>query len=241
VRKGDAYVLNGAKVFITNANYAGTFVVTAITDPGRGTRGISSFVIERDTPGFSVHAGDEKLGMRGSDWGELTFQDCKVPVANRLGAEGEGFANFMKTLDGGRIGIGALAVGLAQGAFERSVRFAQERTAFGKPIAAQQAVAFKLADMAVQVDAARLLVRRAALRRDAGRPFTREASVAKLFASEAAMKVTYDAIQVHGGYGFTCEYHVERMYRDAKLCTIGEGTSEIQRLVISRDILETGP
>jgi len=241
VRKGDAYVLNGAKVFITNANYAGTFVVTAITDPGRGTRGISSFVIERDTPGFSVHAGDEKLGMRGSDWGELTFQDCKVPVANRLGAEGEGFANFMKTLDGGRIGIGALAVGLAQGAFERSVRFAQERTAFGKPIAAQQAVAFKLADMAVQVDAARLLVRRAALRCDAGRPFTREASVAKLFASEAAMKVTYDAIQVHGGYGFTCEYHVERMYRDAKLCTIGEGTSEIQRLVISRDILETGP
>jgi alkylation response protein AidB-like acyl-CoA dehydrogenase len=240
-RKGDGYVLNGAKVFITNANYAGTFVVTAVTDPGRGTRGISSFVLDRDTPGFAVHAGDEKLGMRGSDWGELTFQDCQVPAANRLGAEGEGFTNFMRTLDGGRIGIGALAVGLAQGAFERSVRFAQERTAFGKPIAQQQAVAFKLADMAVQVDAARLLVRRAALRRDAGRPFTREASVAKLFASEAAMKVTYDAIQVHGGYGFTCEYHVERMYRDAKLCTIGEGTSEIQRLVISRDILETGP
>jgi len=242
VRKGDAYVLNGAKIFITNANYAGTFVVTAVTDAARGTRGgISSFVLERGMPGFAIHAGDEKLGMRGSDWGELTFQDCKVPAAHRLGAEGEGFANFMKTLDGGRIGIGALSVGLAQGAFERSVRFAQERTAFGKPIAAQQAVAFKLADMAVQVDAARLLVRRAALRRDAGRPFTREASVAKLFASEAAMKVTYDAIQVHGGYGFTCEYHVERMYRDAKLCTIGEGTSEIQRLVISRDILETGP
>jgi butyryl-CoA dehydrogenase len=241
VRKGDAYVLNGAKIFITNANYAGTFVVTAVTDAGKGTRGgISSFVLERDMPGFSIHAGDEKLGMRGSDWGELSFQDCKVPAANRLGAEGEGFANFMRTLDGGRIGIGALAVGLAQGAFERSVRFAQERTAFGKPIAAQQAVAFKLADMAVQVDAARLLVRRAALRRDAGRPFTREASVAKLFASEAAMKVTYDAIQVHGGYGFTCEYHVERMYRDAKLCTIGEGTSEIQRVVISREILRDG-
>jgi alkylation response protein AidB-like acyl-CoA dehydrogenase len=241
VRKGDAYVLNGAKIFITNANYAGTFVVTAVTDAGRGTRGISSFVVERGTPGFSIHPGDEKLGMRGSDWGELTFQDCKVPADNRLGAEGEGFANFMRTLDGGRIGIGALAVGLAQGAYERSVRFAQEREAFGKPIAEKQAVAFKLADMAVQVDAARLLVRRAALRRDAGRPYTREASVAKLFASEAAMKVTYDAIQVHGGYGFTCEYHVERMYRDAKLCTIGEGTSEIQRLVISRDILETGP
>jgi len=241
VRKGDAYVLNGAKVFITNANYAETFIVTAVTDPSRGTRGgISSFILERGLPGFVISKGDEKLGMRGSDWGELSMQDCRVPAGNRLGGEGEGFANFMKTLDGGRIGIGALAVGLAQGAFERSVRFAQERTAFGKPIAAQQAVAFKLADMAVQVDAARLLVRRAALRRDAGRPFTREASVAKLFASEAAMRVTYDAIQVHGGYGFTCEYHVERMYRDAKLCTIGEGTSEIQRLVISRDILENG-
>ena len=241
VRKGDHYVLNGAKVFITNANYAETFVVTAVTDPSKRTHGgISSFIVERGTPGFVISKGDEKLGMRGSDWGELSFQDCRVPAANLLGDEGEGFANFMKTLDGGRIGIGALSVGLAQGAFERSVRFAQERTAFGKPIAEQQAVAFKLADMAVQVDASRLLVRHAARLRDAGRPFTREASVAKLFASEAAMRVTYDAIQVHGGYGFTCEYHVERMYRDAKLCTIGEGTSEIQRLVISRDILKAG-
>jgi butyryl-CoA dehydrogenase len=240
VRRGDEYVINGSKVFITNANYADTFIATAVTDPGTGTRGISSFIVERGTPGFVISKGDEKLGMRGSDWGELSFQDCRVPAANRLGAEGEGFVNFMKTLDGGRIGIGALAVGLAQGAFERSVRFALERSAFGKPIAAQQAVAFKLADMEVAVDASRLLVRRAALLRDAGRPFGHQASIAKLFASEAAMRVTYDAIQVHGGYGFTCEYHVERMYRDAKLCTIGEGTSEIQRLVISRNILENG-
>jgi butyryl-CoA dehydrogenase len=242
VRQGDHYVLNGAKLFITNANYAQTFVVTALTDASRGTHGgISSFVLERGMPGFSINKGDEKLGMRGSDWGELSFQDCKVPAGNRLGGEGQGFANFMRTLDGGRIGIGSLAVGLAQGAYERSVRYAQERQAFGKTISEQQGVAFKLADMAVQIDAARLLVRRAALLRDAGRPFGREAAMAKLFASEIAMKVTFDAIQVHGGYGFTCEYHVERMYRDAKLCTIGEGTSEIQRLVISRDILKDGP
>jgi alkylation response protein AidB-like acyl-CoA dehydrogenase len=234
-------VLNGSKVFITNANYADTFVVTALTDARRGTRGgISSFIVERGTPGFGIAQGDEKLGMRGSDWGELSFQDCRVPVANRLGDEGQGFNNFMQTLDGGRIGIGALSIGLARGAYERSLKFAQERSAFGKLIAQQQAIAFKLADMAVQIDAARLLVRRAAALRDAGRPYTREASMAKLFASEAAMRVTFDAIQVHGGYGFTCEYHVERMYRDAKLCTIGEGTSEIQRLVISREILKDG-
>lgn len=242
VRQGDHYLLNGAKIFITNANYAQTFIVTAVTDSSKGTHGgISSFVLERGMPGFAINKGDEKLGMRGSDWGELAFHDCKVPAENRLGAEGQGFPNFMKTLDGGRIGIGSLAVGLAQGAYERSVRYAQERQAFGKSIADQQGVAFKLADMAVQIDAARLLVRRAALLRDAGRPFGREAAMAKLFASEIAMKVTFDAIQVHGGYGFTCEYHVERMYRDAKLCTIGEGTSEIQRLVISRDILKDGP
>jgi butyryl-CoA dehydrogenase len=241
VRDGDGYVLNGSKVFITNANYAGTFVVTALTDPSRGTRGgISSFIVERDTPGFSIHAGDEKLGMRGSDWGELSFQDCRVRAADRLGAEGQGFSNFMKTLDGGRIGIGALALGLAEGACERSVRFAQERVAFGKPISEQQGVAFKLADMAVGIEAGRLLVRNAAQLRDAGKRYSREAAIAKLFCSEMAMKVTFEAIQVHGGYGFTTEYHVERMYRDAKLCTIGEGTSEIQRIVISRDILKDG-
>ena len=241
VRRGDGYVLNGSKIFITNANYAETFVVTAVTDGSKGTRGgISSFILERGWKGFGIAKGDEKLGMRGSDWGELSFQDVQVPAENRLGAEGQGFPNFMKTLDGGRIGIGALSVGLAQGAYERSLRFAQERVAFGKPIAEQQAIAFKLADMAVKVETARLLVQRAAALRDAGRPYSREAAMAKLYASEAAMQVTYEAIQVHGGYGFTTEYHVERMYRDAKLCTIGEGTSEIQRLVISRDILKQG-
>ncbi len=239
VRDGRDWILNGSKIFITNANHAGTFVVTALTDPAAGTRGgISSFVLERGMPGFAVNKGDEKLGMRGSDWGELHFADVRVPGENLLGGVGEGFANFMKTLDGGRIGIGALALGLAVGAFERSVRFAQERLAFGKAIAEQQAIAFKLADMAVGIEAARLLIREAALARDAGRPFSRQAAMAKLHASEVAMRVTYDAIQIHGGYGFTTEYHVERMYRDAKLCTIGEGTSEIQRLVISRDILK---
>jgi butyryl-CoA dehydrogenase len=238
VRDGDDYVLNGSKIFITNANYAETFVVTAVTDRALGTHGgISSFILERGTQGFVVSKGDEKLGMRGSDWGELSFQDCRVPVEQRLGPEGKGFANFMKTLDGGRIGIAALALGLAEGAYERSVQFAKERVAFGKPISEKQGVAFMLADMATGIEAGRLLILEAARRRDADLPYGRQAAMAKLFASEMAMRVTYDAIQVHGGYGFTTEYHVERMYRDAKLCTIGEGTSEVQRMVISRDIL----
>lgn len=238
VRDGDDYVLNGSKIFITNGNYAGTFVVTAMTDKSKGTRGgITSFVLERETDGFVISKGDEKLGMRGSDWAELSFQDCRVPVANRLGDEGAGFPNFMKTLDGGRIGIAALALGLATGAYERSVRFAKERVAFGGPIANKQGIAFKLADMLVGIEAARLLIREAATRRDEGKDFTLQAAIAKLFASEMAMKVTYESIQVHGGYGFTTDYHVERMYRDAKLCTIGEGTSEVQRMVISRELL----
>jgi butyryl-CoA dehydrogenase len=238
VRDGQDYVLNGSKIFITNANYADTFVVTALTDRAKGTHGgISSFILERDTKGFVISKGDEKLGMRGSDWGELSFQDCRVPVGQRLGAEGRGFANFMQTLDGGRIGIAALALGLAEGAYERSVAFAKERIAFGKPIAEKQGVAFMLADMAVGIEAGRLLIREAARRRDAELPYGRQAAMAKLFASEMAMRVTSDAIQVHGGYGYTTEYHVERMYRDAKLCTIGEGTSEVQRMVISREIL----
>ncbi|HZM00050.1 MAG TPA: acyl-CoA dehydrogenase family protein [Planctomycetota bacterium] len=240
VRDGGEWVLNGSKIFITNANYAETFVVTATTGRGQGHAGISSFILERDTPGFSINPGDEKLGMRGSDWGELSFQDARVPADQLLGGEGEGFANFMRTLDGGRIGIASLALGLAEGAFERSVAFAKERVAFGKPISEQQGIAFKLADMSVGIEAARLLIRDAAQRRDRGEPYTRQAAMAKLFASEMAMKTTYDAIQVHGGYGFTTEYHVERMYRDAKLCTIGEGTSEVQRLVISREILRDG-
>jgi len=238
VRDGDDYILNGSKIFITNGNYAGTFVVTALTDKEKGTSGgISSFILEKGMDGFVVSKGDEKLGMRGSDWAELSFQDCRVSAANRLGDEGAGFPNFMKTLDGGRIGIAALALGLAEGAYERSVRYAKERIAFGKPIAEKQGIAFKLADMAVGIEATRLLIREAATRRDSGQSYTRNAAIAKLYASEMAMKVTYDAIQVHGGYGFTTDYHVERMYRDAKLCTIGEGTSEVQRMVISRDLL----
>jgi butyryl-CoA dehydrogenase len=241
VRDGGDWILNGSKIFITNANYAETFVVTAVTDRAKGTHGgITSFVLERGAKGFGIHKGDEKLGMRGSDWGELSFQDVRVPAAQVLGGEGQGFSNFMRTLDGGRIGIGSLALGLAEGAFERSVRFAKERVAFGRSISEQQGIAFKLADMSVGIEAARLLIRDAALRRDHGEPFSRQAATAKLFASEMAMKVTYDAIQVHGGYGFTTEYHVERMWRDAKLCTIGEGTSEVQRLVISREILRDG-
>jgi len=238
VRDGDHWVLDGSKIFITNANYAETFIATAVTDKTKGTRGgISSFIVERGTPGFEIHKGDEKLGMRGSDWGELTFVDCRIPADQVLGEVGAGFANFMKTLDGGRVGIAALSLGLAEGAYERSLRYASERQAFGKPIAKKQAIAFKLADMAVQIEAARGLIRTAAQLKDAGQPYTKQAAMAKLFASEMAMRVTYDAIQVHGGYGFTNEYHVERMWRDAKLCTIGEGTSEIQRIVISREIL----
>ncbi|GJM21046.1 MAG: putative acyl-CoA dehydrogenase YngJ [Planctomycetota bacterium] len=238
VQDGDHWVLNGSKIFITNANYAGTFIATAVTDKSKGTRGgITSFIVERDTPGFEIHKGDEKLGMRGSDWGELTFVDCRIPANQVLGEVGAGFPNFMKTLDGGRVGIAALSLGLAEGAYERSLAYAKEREAFGKPIAKKQAVAFKLADMAVQIEAARALIRNAAQLKDAQQPYTTQAAMAKLFASEMAMRVTFDAIQVHGGYGFTNEYHVERMWRDAKLCTIGEGTSEIQRIVISREIL----
>ncbi len=238
VRDGDHYVLNGAKIFITNANFADTFIATAVTDVEKGTRGgISSFIVERGADGFSINKGDEKLGMRGSDWGELLFQDCRVPVGQRLGGEGEGFANFMKTLDGGRIGIAALSLGLARGALERAATYANEREAFGKRIAQHQAIAFKLADMATGIEASRLLVRHAAQLRDSGQPYTTAAAMAKLFASETAVRVCYDAMQVHGGFGFTNEYHVERMWRDAKLCTIGEGTSEIQRMVISRDVI----
>ena len=239
VQDGDHWVLNGTKCFITNANYADTFIVTALTDKAKGPKGgITSFILERGMDGFGIHKGDEKLGMRGSDWGELTFEDVRVPADQVLGDVGQGFVNFMKTLDGGRVGIGALALGIAEGAYELSLAYAQEREAFGKPIAKKQAVAFMLADMATQIEAARHLVLHAARLKDAELPYSKEASMAKLFASEMAMKVTYDAIQVHGGYGFTTDYHVERMYRDAKLCTIGEGTSEIQRIVISREILQ---
>jgi alkylation response protein AidB-like acyl-CoA dehydrogenase len=238
VLDGDHYVLNGRKCFITNANHAGVFICTAVTDKSQGPKGISAFVVPRATDGFSLEKGEVKLGMRGSDWASLVFEDARIPKNHILGPEGEGFTTFMKTLDGGRISIGALSLGIAVGAYEEAKRYATEREAFGKPLASQQAVQFKLADMAVQVEAARHLIYHAARLKDAGRPYTNEGAMAKLYASEVAMKCTYDAIQIFGGYGYSREYPVERMWRDAKLCTIGEGTSEIQRIVIARQILK---
>jgi alkylation response protein AidB-like acyl-CoA dehydrogenase len=237
VDAGDHWVLNGAKCFCTNANYAGTFIVTAVTDKSKGAKGISAFVVPRGIHGFSVEPGEKKLGMRGSDWASLVFSDAKLPKNHLLGPPGEGFITFMKTLDGGRISIGALALGIAAGAYDCARQYAHEREAFGKTLADLQAVQFKLADMAVQIDAARHLVYHAARLKDLGEPFGKEAAMAKLFASEVSMRVTYDAIQIYGGYGYSREYPVERMWRDAKLCTIGEGTSEIQRLIIARSIL----
>jgi len=237
VRDGDNYVLNGAKCFITNANYAGTFICTAVTDPKLGAKGISAFVVPRDTKGFSVEKGEEKLGMRGSDWASLVFQDARISKDNLLGPEGEGFKTFMKTLDGGRVSIGALSLGIAQGAYDVALQYAKDRDAFGKKLSDQQAVQFKLANMALDIEASRHLIYHAARLKDADLPYGKEAAMGKLFASECAMRVTYDAIQIHGGYGYSREYPVERMWRDAKLCVIGEGTSEIQRLIISRQIL----
>jgi len=234
---GDEWVLNGRKCFCTNANHAGTFIVTAVTDKSLGARGISAFVLPRDTPGFSLETGEKKLGMRGSDWASLVFEDARIPRDHLLGPEGEGFKTFMKTLEGGRVSIGALSLGIAQGAFDCATRYAKEREAFGKPLAKLQAVAFKLANMAVEIEAARHLVYHAARLKDFGAAYGTAASMAKLYASEVSMRVTYDAIQVFGGYGYSREYPVERMWRDAKLCVIGEGTSEVQRIIISRDII----
>jgi alkylation response protein AidB-like acyl-CoA dehydrogenase len=238
VRDGGSYVLNGRKCFITNATYAGTFICTAVTDPDLGPKGISAFVVPRETEGFSLEKGEVKLGMRGSDWASLVFEDARIPADHLLGPEGEGFKTFMKTLDGGRISIGALGLGIAQGAYDVALRYAQEREAFGLKLSEHQAVSFKLANMALEIEAARHLVYHAARLKDAEEPYSKEAAMAKLHASEVAMRVTYDAIQIHGGYGFSREYPVERMWRDAKLCTIGEGTSEIQRMVIARSILD---
>jgi butyryl-CoA dehydrogenase len=236
-RDGDAWVLNGSKRFITNAGVAGTYIVTAVTDRETESGKISAFIVEADTPGFTIGRMEEKMGLHASNTGELIFEDCRVPAANLLGEEGEGDKLFLKTLDGGRIGIGAMALGLAQAAYEAASAYAKERRQFDRPIASFQGVAFKIADMAVGIDAARLLVYRAAWLKDCGKPYTTEAAMAKLFASEVARQVTNDAVQVHGGYGYVTEYHVERYLRDAKLTEIGEGTSEIQRLVIARNIL----
>jgi alkylation response protein AidB-like acyl-CoA dehydrogenase len=240
VKDGAHWVLNGRKCFITNANFAGVFIITAVTDPSQGPKGISAFVVPRDLAGFSLEKGEEKLGMRGSDWASLVFEDAKIPEDHLLGPEGEGFKTFMKTLDGGRISIGALGLGIAQGAYDVALKYAQEREAFGGTLADLQAIQFKLSNMALETEAARHLIYHAARLKDAGLPYAKEAAMAKLYSSEVAMRVTYDAIQIHGGYGYSREYPVERMWRDAKLCTIGEGTSEVQRLVIARQILRPG-
>jgi butyryl-CoA dehydrogenase len=234
---GDAWVLNGSKRFITNAGVAGTYIVTALTDREADTGRISAFIVEADAPGFSIGRMEEKMGLHASNTGELIFEDCRIPAANLLGEEGEGDKLFLKTLDGGRIGIGAMALGLAQAAYEAASAYAKERHQFDRPIASFQGVAFKIADMATEIDAARLMVYRAAWLKDSGRPYSTESAMAKLFASEVAQRVTNDAIQVHGGYGYITEYKVERYLRDAKLTEIGEGTSEIQRLVIARNLL----
>jgi len=237
VRDGDHWLVNGTKTFCTNAGIGDPVVAIVVTDPAAGTRGLTALVVEKGTPGFSIGKKEDKLGMRSSDTCEVVFEDCRVPDANRLGALGQGFKQAMEILDGGRISIAALGLGLAQGAYEEARKFARTRSAFGKTIAEFQAIQWKLADMATEIDAARLLTYRAACLHDAGRHTTLESSMAKLYASEVSVKVASEALQIHGGYGFTKDYPVERFYRDCKLCTIGEGTSEIQRLVIARSVL----
>ncbi len=235
VRDGDDWILNGTKMWITNSHFAHALIITAKTDPeAKGSRGISAFIVPTDTPGFTVEKKEDKLGMRASDTAPLTLVDVRVPGEYLLGEEGEGFKYFMMTLDGGRISIAAVALGLAVGAFDVARDYAKEREQFGRPIAKFQAIEFMLADMATQIQASRLLTYEACRLKDAGEDFSHMAAMAKLHASETAMFVTDKAIQILGGYGFTTEYPVERMYRDAKLCTIGEGTSEIQRMVIGR-------
>jgi alkylation response protein AidB-like acyl-CoA dehydrogenase len=241
MKKGDRYVLNGNKTFITNGRYADVVVVIAITDRSKETHGLSAFVIEKGTKGFKAGKKENKLGLRASDTSELIFEDCEIPAENLLGAEGEGFIDAMRVLDGGRISIAALSLGIARGALDAALKYVKERRQFGKAIAEFQGIQWKLADMATELDAARLLTQRAAVLKDAGRKVTRESSMAKLFASEVAVHICNEAVQLLGGYGFIKDYPVEKFYRDVKLCTIGEGTSEIQRMVIAREILKVSP
>ena len=237
VRQGDAWVINGSKNFITHGRIGGLMVVMAVTDRAKGHRGISAFVVEHGTPGMTPGKKENKLGMRASDTSEVVFTDCRVPQAQLLGEEGQGFINTLQVLDAGRIGIAALSVGLAQGAYEAARDYAKERHQFGQPIAAFQAIQWKIADNATRIEAARLLTYRAAYLKDRGQRTTRESSMAKLYASEIAVKVADDCVQIHGGYGFVKDYPAEKYFRDVKLVTIGEGTSEIQRLVIARQLL----
>ncbi len=234
---GDEYILNGSKIFITNAPYADVYIVFAKTDPAQGTRGMSAFIVEKDTPGFSVGEAEHKLGIRGSSTPPLYFADCRIPKDALLGGEGNGFKIAMQTLDGGRIGVSAQALGIAQAALDASIGYAKERVQFGKPIATLQAIQWMIADMATEIDAARLLVYRAASCVDNDRPYSTEGAMAKLFASETATRVAGKAIQIHGGYGYTESYPVERNWRDAKITELYEGTSEVQRMVIARSCL----
>jgi butyryl-CoA dehydrogenase len=237
VKKGDAYVINGTKAWITNGGAADAAIVYVNSDPAKGEKGITAVVVERGTPGFKVGKEEKKLGINATACCELVFSDCEVPMANRIGNEGEGYKVALSTLDGGRIGIAAQATGIAQGAFEAALAYSQQRMAFGHPISEFQAIQFMLADMATEIDAARLLIRKAAWKQDSGARFSMDAAIAKLFASEMATRVTHKAIQVHGGNGYSKEYPVERAYRDARITEIYEGTSEIQRLVISSWVL----
>ena len=241
VRKGDKYVLNGSKTFITNGSYADTAVVIAVTDKSKGTHGLSAFLVEKGTKGFRPGKKENKMGLRASDTAELIFEDCEIPAENLLGVEGEGFIDSMRVLDGGRISIAALSLGIARGALDAATKYVKERRQFGKAIAEFQGIQWKLADMATELDAARLLTQRAAVLKDSGRTVTRESAMAKLFASEVAVKICNEAVQLFGGYGFIKDYPAEKFYRDVKLCTIGEGTSEIQRMVIARELLKVQP
>lgn len=238
VLEGDHYVLNGTKIFITNAGYAHVYVIFAMTDKSKGNKGISAFIVEKGTPGFSFGKKELKLGIRGSATSELIFENCVIPKENLLGAEGKGFIIAMKTLDGGRIGIASQALGIAQGAMDETVKYTKERKQFGKSIAQFQNTQFQLADLETRIQASRLLVRSAAFKKDQGMPYSADAAMCKLFAAETAMTMTTKAVQFHGGYGYTREYPVERMMRDAKITEIYEGTSEVQRMVIASKLLK---
>jgi len=235
---GDNYILNGTKIFITNGGQADVYIVFAMTDKSKGNKGISAFIVEKDFPGFSIGKIEDKMGIRGSATAELIFRDCVVPKENLLGEEGKGFKIAMSTLDGGRIGIAAQALGIAEGAFEETVKYVKERQQFGRPLAKFQGLQWMIADMATEIEAAKMLVYRAAMNKASGLPYSKEAAMAKLFAANTAMSVTTKCVQLHGGYGYTKDYPVERMMRDAKITEIYEGTSQVQQMVIAANILK---
>ncbi|MEO0778478.1 MAG: acyl-CoA dehydrogenase family protein, partial [Bacteroidota bacterium] len=237
-REGDHYIINGNKSWITHGKSGDVAVVIVRTGELLDSHGMTAFIVERGTPGFRAGKKENKLGMRASETAELIFENCRIPVGQRLGKEGEGFIQAMKILDGGRISIAALSLGIAKGSYEASVKYAQERQQFGKPIAKFQAISFKLADMATKIQAAELLTRKAADLKNQGKKVTKVSAMAKYYASEACVEIATDAIQIHGGYGYTKDFPVEKFFRDSKLCTIGEGTSEIQKLVISREVFK---